>query len=77
MSGLHFTTKREARKALRALPGTLIAQSNGWYRVEIRRNGAVGNILGIRKHFDDGSAVESTLMVRRVTLAARAVYDNR
>lgn len=74
LSGLHFATKREARKALRALPEALIAQSYGWYRVEVRRNGAVGNILGIRKHFDDGAAIESTFMVRKVSASTTLKY---
>ncbi len=77
LSGLIFTTKREARKALRELPQALVAQSYGWYRVELRRNGAVGNILGIRKHFDDGATVDSTFLVRKVSASTSLQYITR
>ncbi len=77
LTGLRFNTKREARRALRELPSALVAQSLGWYRVEIRRGGAIGNILGIRKYFDDGSEQLSTFTVRRVSFVTVPQYQQR
>ncbi len=70
LAGLHFATVREARQRLRRLEEELRQASMGWYRVEARNSQyrPIRNIFGIRKIYGDGSSVNQTYVIRKISL---------
>ena len=73
LNGLNFQNEKEARQKLSGLIKELIIASNGWYRVENRTRSSlpVRNVLGIRKIYSDGSAVNVTYVIRKITMQQR------
>lgn len=70
--GMGFETEQEARQRLRGIVHELQHASMGWYRIESRLPSylPVRNVLGVRKVYGDGSTVNVTYVIRRITLQA-------
>lgn len=68
LAGLSFHGIKDARNRLRGLVDELNIASNGWYRVENRSALKVRNVLGVRKIYSDGSAVNTTYVIRRIKM---------
>lgn len=69
--GLHFATRKEARMRLKTFENELRQASRGWYRVESKLSPyrSIGNIVGFRKIYDDGSSVSLTYVIRKILLS--------
>ena len=66
---MRFATRREARKRLKSLESELRQASNGWYQVECKLSPylSVGNVIGFRKIYGDGSSVDVTYVIRKIS----------
>lgn len=71
LSGMWYRDLKVARKSLKMLPNELERLSNGWYKIELRnsRTVSIRDILGIRKHYDDGTTETITYVIRKIDIA--------
>lgn len=70
LTNMHFAARKEARMRLKTLEDELRQASNGWYRVERKLSSyrITGSIVGFRKVYGDGSSVDVTYVIRKITL---------
>lgn len=70
LMNMHFATRQEARMRLKTLEGELRRASNGWYRVESKLSPylSVGSVVGFKKVYGDGSSVDATYVIRKISL---------
>lgn len=70
LANMHFATRKEARMRLKTLQSELQQASNGWYDIERRLSSykLTGSIVGFRKIYGDGSSVNLTYVIRKMSL---------